>query len=81
MKKKNTPKPLLTLKMKILQSYGKQYIAARELDLREDVLSAILSGRRPITSSLVDFFERKLGISRVHLFPEIEDTFRKGGLK
>ncbi|OFZ80668.1 MAG: hypothetical protein A2583_13625 [Bdellovibrionales bacterium RIFOXYD1_FULL_53_11] len=57
-------KPLLLLKLKILEAYGRQYVAARALEIRDDELSAILSGRKRPSEYLIQKFEQVLQCNR-----------------
>ena len=55
------------LKSKILESYCKQYLAARDLGIRDDILSAIIMGRRQPDEELIRLLELKLKCSRSEL--------------
>ena len=64
---------LYKLKFKIIEKFGQQFLAARKLGLREDHLSAIIHGRRPLTESLIQSFEQVLDCDRDSFLPgEVE---------
>ncbi len=57
-------KPHYRLKALLLQHYGKQYVAARALGIRDDELSAMIMARRPLPEDLLTELERELGVAR-----------------
>ena len=61
--------PLYKLKTAILQKFGRQYLAAARLKLRDDQLSSLLSGRRELTEGLVLRLEKMLRCQRSEFLP------------
>jgi hypothetical protein len=61
---KNSNMPRLQLKIKILEKYGRQFLAAKDFGIRDDVLSAILSGRKDPKLDLIELMEKKLKCRR-----------------
>ena len=57
------------LKLKLIDKYGWQYRAARELGLREGELSTLLTGRKVLTESIIQRLEQLLNLSRHEFLP------------
>lgn len=62
--------PLFKLKIKILERFGRQYVAAKLLGLRDDELSLILMGRKRLTEEMIVSLEKVLRTSRKDFLPE-----------